>query len=175
MKALVYEGPHNMPICDYPMCYPEAGQVKIKVKYCGICGSDLHGYTGASGRKIPPMVMGHEFSGVVTELGEGVTKFKVGDRVSVLPVEYCCECEFCKRGAVNICANRRNLGVLDVDGAFTEYICMNEKFVYALPDSVSDKEGALLEPLSVAHHAVGWHSQLRTITSLSRVPARSAF
>ena len=53
MKALVYEGPHNMPICDYPMCYPEAGQVKIKVKYCGICGSDLHGYTGASGRKIP--------------------------------------------------------------------------------------------------------------------------
>ena len=99
MKALVYEGPHNMPICDYPMCYPEAGQVKIKVKYCGICGSDLHGYTGASGRKIPPMVMGHEFSGVVTELGEGVTKFKVGDRVSVLPVEYCCECEFCKRGA----------------------------------------------------------------------------
>ena len=59
MKALVYEGPHNMPIRDYPMCYPEAGQVKIKVKYCGICGSDLHGYTGASGRKIPPMVMGN--------------------------------------------------------------------------------------------------------------------
>lgn len=155
MKALVYEGPHNMPLRDYPMCYPEAGQVKIKVKYCGICGSDLHGYTGASGRKIPPMVMGHEFSGVVTELGKGVKKFKVGDRVSVLPVEYCCECEFCKRGAVNICANRRNLGVLDVDGAFTEYICMNEKFVYALPDNVSDEEGALLEPLSVAHHAVG--------------------
>ena len=72
MKALVYEGPHKMEILDYPMCEPKAGQVKIKVKYCGICGSDIHGYTGASGRKIPPMVMGHEFSGVVTELGEGV-------------------------------------------------------------------------------------------------------
>ena len=154
MKALVYEGPHKMEILDYPMCEPKAGQVKIKVKYCGICGSDIHGYTGASGRKIPPMVMGHEFSGVVTALGEGVEHFKVGDRVSVLPVEYCCQCEFCKRGAMNICANRRNLGVLDVDGAFTEYICMNEKFVYHLPETVSDEEGALLEPLAVAHHAV---------------------
>ncbi len=155
MKALVYEGPRQMPFRDYPECTPKAGEVKIKVKYCGICGSDLHGYTGASGRKIPPMIMGHEFSGVVTELGEGVRNFKVGDRVSVLPVEYCGTCEFCRRGSVNICANRRNLGVLDVDGAFTEYICMNEKFVYALADNVTDEEGALLEPLSVAHHAVG--------------------
>lgn len=101
------------------------------------------------------MVMGHEFSGVVTETGKDVTKFQVGDRVSVLPVRYCGECEFCKRGSVNICANRENLGVLDVDGAFTEYICMDEKFVYALADTVSDQEGALLEPLSVACHAVG--------------------
>lgn len=155
MKALVYEGPNQMTVHEYPECFPKEGQVKIRVKYCGICGSDLHGFTGASGRKIPPMVMGHEFSGVVTELGPGVKKFKVGDRVSVLPVEYCGQCEFCKRGSVNICANRRNLGVLDVDGAFTEYICMNEKFVYALADNVSDEEGALLEPLSVAYHAVG--------------------
>lgn len=154
MKALVYEGPHQMNFHDYPECFPKKGEVKIRVKYCGICGSDLHGYTGASGRKIPPMIMGHEFSGVVTELGEGVTKFRVGDRVSVLPVRYCGECEFCRRGSVNICANRENLGVLDVDGAFTEYICMDEKFVYGLADTVSDQEGALLEPLSVACHAV---------------------
>ncbi len=158
MKALVYEGPRQMPIRDYPDCFPKPGEVKIKVKYCGICGSDIHGYTGESGRKIPPMVMGHEFSGVVTEIGEGVKKYKVGDRVSVLPVRYCGECEFCKRGAVNICANRENLGVLDIDGAFTEYICMDEKFVYGLADNVSYEEGALLEPLSVAYHAVG-HAQ----------------
>lgn len=155
MKALVYEGPRQMPVREYPECSPKAGEVKIKVKYCGICGSDLHGYTGASGRKIPPMIMGHEFSGVVVELGEGVQKFQVGDRVSVLPVEYCGECEFCKRGSMNICSNRRNLGVLDVDGAFTEHICMHEQFVYGLADNVSDEEGALLEPLAVAYHAVG--------------------
>lgn len=155
MKALVYEGPHQMPIREVPACTPKAGQVKIKVKYCGICGSDLHGYTGASGRKIPPMIMGHEFSGIVTELGEGVKKFKVGDRVAVQPVEYCGECEFCRNGSVNVCANRRGLGVLDVNGAFTESICVNEKFVYGLADNVSDEEGALLEPLSVAYHAVG--------------------
>ena len=154
MKALVYEGPRQMRIHDYPECSPLSGEVKIKVAYCGICGSDLHGYTGASGRKIPPMVMGHEFSGVIAEIGEGVTQFKVGDRVSVLPVEYCGECEFCKEGSVNICKNRRNLGVLDVDGAMTEYICVKEKLVYRLPDQVSLEEGALLEPLSVAFHAV---------------------
>lgn len=154
MKALVYEGPRQMHIHDYPECFPKKGEVKIKIKYCGICGSDLHGYTGASGRKIPPMVMGHEFSGVVTELGEGAKKFKVGDRVSVLPVENCGTCEFCKSGSTNICANRRNLGVLDVDGAFTEFICQNEKYVYPLSERVSDVEGALLEPLSVAFHAV---------------------
>ena len=154
MKALVYEGPRQMPIRDYPECFPKAGEVKIKVKYCGICGSDIHGYTGASGRKIPPMIMGHEFSGVITELGEGASKFKIGDRVAVQPVKYCGECAFCKSGNVNICANRRGLGVLDVDGAFTEYICLEEKYVYPLADNVSDEEGALLEPLSVAYHAV---------------------
>ena len=154
MKALVYEGPRQMHIREYPECFPKAGEVKIKVKYCGICGSDIHGYTGASGRKIPPMVMGHEFSGVVTQVGEGVQKFRVGDRVAVQPVKYCGECEFCKSGNMNICANRRGLGVLDVDGAFTEYICMEEKYVYGLKDTVSDEEGALLEPLSVAYHAV---------------------
>ena len=158
MKALVYEGPRQMPIREYPECFPKAGEVKIKVKYCGICGSDVHGYTGASGRKIPPMIMGHEFSGVITEVGEGVTKFKVGDRVAVQPVQYCGECEFCRSGNMNICANRRGLGVLDVDGAFTEYICMHERYVFGLADTVTDAEGSLLEPLAVAYHAVG-HAQ----------------
>lgn len=155
MKALMYEGPRRMPVVDIEEPFPKDNEVKIRVKYCGICGSDLHGYTGESGRKIPPMIMGHEFSGVVAEVGTAVTKFQVGDRVAVQPVKYCGECEFCRNGSVNICENRRGLGVLDVNGAFTEYICIEEQYVYRLADTVSDEEGAVLEPLSVAYHAVG--------------------
>lgn len=154
MKALVYLGPNKMEMKEIEEPSPKKDQVKIKVGYCGICGSDLHGYTGESGRKIPPMIMGHEFSGVVVECGSEVTKFSVGDRVCVLPVRYCSECEFCLQGYENICKNRENLGVMDIDGAFTEYICMEEKFVYGLKDSVSDKAGAVIEPLSVSYHAV---------------------
>lgn len=154
MKALMYQGPRQMPVVDIPEPSPRENEVKIRVRYCGICGSDLHGYTGESGRKIPPMIMGHEFSGVVAETGRGVTRFHAGDRVSVQPVQYCGECEFCRRGSMNVCANRRGLGVLDINGAFTEYICVPEKNVYPLPDTVSDAEGAVLEPLAVACHAV---------------------
>lgn len=154
MKALMYEGPRQMPLVEIPEPSPLAGEVKIQVRYCGICGSDLHGYTGESGRKIPPMIMGHEFSGVITEIGSGVTRFRPGDRVAVQPVKYCGHCSFCERGNVNVCENRRGLGVLDENGAFTEYICVEEPYVYPLADSVSDKEGALLEPLSVACHAL---------------------
>lgn len=101
------------------------------------------------------MIMGHELSGEVAAVGEKVTGFFVGDRVAVQPVMYCGTCEYCRSGNMNICKNRRGLGVLDVNGAFTEYLCMEEKYVYPLPDSVSDYAGAVLEPLSVAYHAVG--------------------
>lgn len=166
MRALIYEGPRKMPVAEIPEPQPLENEVKIKVKYCGICGSDLHGYTGESGRKIPPMIMGHEFSGVVTETGAKAARFRPGDRVAVQPVKFCGECAFCKSGNVNICENRRGLGVLDVNGAFTEYICVEEQYVYALPDSVSDMEGALLEPLAVACHAVGMAGPLEGKTVL---------
>lgn len=155
MKALMYMGPNNMPLTEVDEPEPKEYEVKIKVHYCGICGSDIHGYTGASGRKIPPMIMGHELSGQVVATGKKVAKFGPGDRVAVQPVMYCGACEFCRSGNMNICKNRRGLGVLDVNGAFTEYLCMEEKYVYLLPDSVSDYAGAVLEPLSVAYHAVG--------------------
>ena len=154
MKALMYQGARDMPLVDIPEPEPGENEVKISVSYCGICGSDIHGYTGESGRKIPPMIMGHEFSGRVTALGEKVTKFRVGDRVTVQPVMFCGTCEFCRAGNMNICKNRRGLGVLDVNGAFTEYICVEEQYVYLLPDHVDDYAGAMLEPLSVAYHAV---------------------
>lgn len=154
MKALVYEGPWTMPVRDIPEPEPKEGEVKIRVKICGICGSDIHGFTGASGRKIPPMIMGHEFSGTVVSVGAGVKRVTPGARVSVLPYSACGECELCKAGFPNICPNRQNLGVLDVDGAFTQYICVDEKLCYILPESVSFEAGAILEPMAVAHHAV---------------------
>jgi len=154
MKALMYEGPRKMPLVDIPEPEPAPNEVKIAVKYTGICGSDVHGYTGASGRKIPPMIMGHEFSGKVHSVGSQVSKFKVGDRVTVQPIMFCGVCEFCKQGLQNICANRRGLGVLDVNGSFTEYICIPETNVYHIPDTMDYKEAALIEPLSVAYRAV---------------------
>ena len=154
MKALMYLGPRNMPMQDIPEPAVQDGEVKIKVTYCGICGSDIHGYSGSTGRKIPPMIMGHEFCGTVAELGAGVTGFTIGQRVVVLPVESCGTCPQCRAGLTNICQNRRGLGVMDVNGAFTEYICFSAKYVYPLPDSLSDVEATLLEPLAVAFHAV---------------------
>ena len=154
MKAWMYEGPWQMRVVDVPEPSPAADEVKIRVKYCGICGSDIHGYTGASGRKIPPMIMGHEFSGTVAETGSDVRGFAPGQRVVVLPVESCHQCEMCRQGKPHLCRNRRGLGVLDVDGAFTQYICVKAEYVYPLPETVSDLDAALLEPLAVAYHAV---------------------
>ena len=154
MKALMYMGPRELILTDIPEPSPAPNEIKIKVKLVGICGSDVHGYTGATGRRIPPMVMGHEMSGVVSECGSGATKFQVGDRVVVQPVQYCGECKYCKENSINICANRKGLGVMDINGGFTEYVCMNEKFAYKLADSVSDESAALMDPVSVAYHAV---------------------
>lgn len=154
MKALMYLGPRNMPIVDVEEPVPKENEVKIKVLYCGICGSDIHGYTGQTGRKIPPMIMGHEFSGRIVSFGRNVNKFRVGQRVSVQPINFCGRCPMCLHGDVQICRNRRGLGVMDVNGAFTDYICVDEKMVYPLPDTVGDMQGALIEPLSVTYHAV---------------------
>lgn len=154
MRALEYQGPWKMPEVDIPEPVPGSHEVKIRVKYCGICGSDIHGFTGASGRKIPPMIMGHEFSGTIEEVGSDVRKLRPGMRVTVLPYSACGTCELCESGYPNLCRSRRNLGVLDVNGAFTQFICVDEDLVYVLPDTVSDITGAILEPLSVAHHAV---------------------
>lgn len=154
MKALMYLGPNNTAFAEINEPEPQDHEVKIKTLYCGICGSDMHGYTGESGRRIPPMIMGHEFCGIITAVGENVKTFYPGQRVAVQPINFCGHCPMCLAGNIQVCQNRRGLGVLDVNGAFAEYICVNEKMVYSLPDSVSDMQGALVEPLSVAYHAV---------------------
>ena len=154
MKALVYYGPKNMKITDMPVPRPKENEVQLKILYVGICGSDIHGYLGTTGRRIPPMIMGHEFSAVVSECGSKVKNYKVGDRVTALPVIYCGTCSCCKAGFINACENRKFMGGMSENGVLVEYVCFHEKMLYKLPDSLDDKTAALIEPFAVAWHAV---------------------
>lgn len=154
MKGIVYEGPNILSLREVPDVTPGPGEVKLRVKACGICGSDVHGYLGLTGRRTAPMMMGHEFAGVVEELGEGVTEWKPGARVSVYPVDFCGSCEMCEKGDVHLCLNKRAYGVLDVDGAFAEYICVPAKCCFAVSDHIPFAVGSLMEPLAVAYRGV---------------------
>lgn len=153
MKALVYEGPWQMPVREIPAPEPGPGEVIVSVKATGICGSDVHGFTGATGRRIPPMVMGHEFSGVISALGPGVTGHRVGDRVVVQPIITCGRCVNCLAGLPNICLNRRGLGMMTTNGSNAEAVAVPQQLLYDLPAEVPWEQAALVEPLSVAMHA----------------------
>lgn len=154
MKALMYLGPKNMKLVDVPEISPKKGEVKIAMKASGICGSDTHGYLGTTGRRNEPMIMGHEAAGEVVELGEGVTKFAIGDRVVVFPIKYCGHCEYCLEHLENICANRTFLGTMSENGTNVDYICSSENLVIPLPKGMSYEYGALIEPFAVAYRAV---------------------
>ncbi len=141
------------------------GNVKIEVKWCGICGSDLHEYLGGPifipvGQPHPlsgnlaPVVLGHEFSGEVVEIGEGVTNFKPGDRVIVEPIVACGECPACKEGKYNLCSSLGFHGLCGSGGGFAEYTVFPEEYVHKMPDSMSYEQGALVEPMAVALHSI---------------------
>ncbi len=153
MKALVYEGQWQMPMREVSVPHAGPGQVVIEVRAVGVCGSDVHGYKGTTGRRKPPIIMGHEFSGTVSEAGEGVTRFQVGDRVVVQPLVSCGECYNCRKGLPNICVNRSGLG-MNLNGAYAERVTVREDQVHHLPDGMTWEQGAMVEPLSVAMHAV---------------------
>ena len=139
---------------------PEIGprEILISIQACGICGSDVHGYDGSSGRRIPPLVMGHEAAGVVAEVGSQVTRFQLGDRVTFDSMISCDDCEACASGKNNLCPSRRVLGVscetYRQAGCFAEYAKVPEHIVYAIPDDLPFEHAALVEPVSVAVHAV---------------------
>lgn len=158
MKALLLSEYKHLSLADLPDPVPGAGEVLVRVAACGICGSDVHGYDGSTGRRIPPIVMGHEAAGVVAAVGEGVAGYRVGDRVTFDSTVYCGECEYCRRGEVNLCDRRQVVGVSCGDyrraGAFAEYVAVPERILYRLPDGLSFSDAAMLEAVSVAIHAV---------------------
>ena len=155
MKALVYQGPKKLQVMDMPKPVPQAGELLVKVKSCGICGSDVHGYLGLTGRRTAPMIMGHEFAGEVVELGKDVRRgFKVKDRIIVQPCISCLKCKKCGEGYNNVCETRDFMGAMDCNGAMAEYICIPEHLAFHLPEGMSYNEGALLEAFAVSYAAV---------------------
>jgi L-iditol 2-dehydrogenase len=170
MKTLLLKDYLQFELADFPQPQPGTGELLIRVAACGICGSDVHGYDGTSGRRIPPIVMGHEAAGLVAAAGAGVTRFKPGDRVTFDSTVYCGECAFCRRGEVNLCDNREVIGVSCGDyrrhGAFAEYIVVPERISYHLPESMSFPEAAMLEAVSVALHAVHVNGDIKGQTAL---------
>lgn len=158
MKALLLSEYSKLQLVDLPVPDPANDEIVVRVAACGICGSDVHGFDGSSGRRIPPLVMGHEAAGIVASVGQGVLQFKEGDRVTFDSTIYCGQCGHCRVGKVNLCDRREVLGVSCGDyrraGAFAEFVALPARIAYHLPENLSFPEAALLEAVSVALHAV---------------------
>ncbi|MDP9751547.1 MAG: zinc-binding dehydrogenase [Thermoanaerobacter sp.] len=155
MKALLKKenGYGNMELVDIDEPIINSDQVKIKVAYSGICGSDIHSYKGEYKNIRPPIVLGHEFSGVVVEVGSNVEGIKVGDRVTSETTFYVCGvCDYCKSGDYNLCPYRKGIGT-QVNGSFAEYVTVRKESVHVLPDSIDLLSASLTEPLACAAHA----------------------
>jgi L-iditol 2-dehydrogenase len=158
MRALLLTEYKRMELADLPTPAIGPDDVLVRVKACGICGSDVHGFDGSTGRRIPPLVMGHEAAGVVAGVGANVQDLAPGDRVTFDSTVSCGRCQYCRRGQVNLCDNRQVLGVSCGDyrrhGAFAEYVSVPRHIVYRLPDSLGFEQAAMIEAVSVAVHAV---------------------
>jgi len=159
MKALLLTEYRRLEVASMPDPAVGPDDLLVRVKACGICGSDVHGFDGSTGRRVPPLVMGHEASGVVAAVGRNVTGLGAGDRVTFDSTIYCGCCFYCRRGEVNLCDNREVLGVSPGTyrrhGAFAEYVAVPSRIVYRLPDAVRFEQAALIEAVSVAVHGVG--------------------
>jgi len=158
MKALLLKAYGEFVYEEVPEPEIHEDEVLVRVQACGICGSDVHGMDGSTGRRQPPIIMGHEASGVVAEVGGKVTDWSQGDRVTFDSTIYCGVCWYCQRGLINLCDDRRVLGVSCADyrqhGAFAEYVAVPQRVLYRLPEAVSFERAAMVEALSIAVHAV---------------------
>jgi L-iditol 2-dehydrogenase len=159
MKALLLQEYNKFEYIDMDRpVIKRDDEVLIHVKACGICGSDIHGMDGSTGRRIPPIVMGHEASGIIAEVGKNVTPWTKGDKVTFDSTIYCGKCHFCRLGQINLCDHRRVAGVSCEEyrqhGAFAEYIVVPQHILYRLPEGITFEQAAMVEALSIAFHAV---------------------
>ena len=154
MKALVYKGPRQIVVENVPKPDVQKGGVRVRIVRSGICGSDVHGYIGNTGRRDIGVIMGHEFSGVVDAVADDVTDFSVGQRVIVQPTIFCGHCAPCRAGITQHCQNKTFLGVFSTHGAFAEYVSVPAYLLFGLPDDISFEKGALVEPLAVSKSGV---------------------
>ncbi|MGC2546368.1 MAG: galactitol-1-phosphate 5-dehydrogenase, partial [Silvibacterium sp.] len=158
MRSLLLSEYNHLEVVDLPVPSIAPNEVLVQVEACGICGSDVHGYDGSSGRRTPPIVMGHEAAGTVAATGAEVKGFSQGDRVTFDSTVYCGTCEYCARGEINLCDTRQVVGVSCADyrrsGAFAEFVVVPQHILYRLPEKISFAEAAMLEAVSVALHAV---------------------
>jgi L-iditol 2-dehydrogenase len=158
MKALLLSEYSKLAVTDMPTPAIADDEVLVRVRACGICGSDIHGFDGSTGRRIPPLVMGHEAAGEIEQVGAAVGDFHAGDRVTFDSTVSCGRCRYCKRGQINLCDNRMVLGVSCGEyrrhGAFAEYVAVPARILYRLPAALPFEHAALIEAISVAVHAV---------------------
>ncbi len=158
MKALVLEEYGQLVYRDMPEPEPGPDEVLIAVAACGICGSDVHGMDGSTGRRRPPIIMGHEAAGTIVHVGPTVQGWREGDRVTFDSTIYCGHCVPCCSGRVNLCDRRRVLGVSCDEyrqhGAFAQFVAVPQQILYRLPEGLSFERAAMVEPVSVAVHAV---------------------
>jgi len=153
MRAALMDNNHRLKMIEAaPPSIQEAGQVLVKVKVVGICGSEVHAMHGTHPTRIPPVILGHEIAGDVVAVGEQVTDFKLGDRVIVDPQWTCGECAYCRAGQINFCPTKKVLGTQKWPGAFGEIVVAPQRSVFALPENLTYKQGAMVEPLSVDVH-----------------------
>src|SRR3954452_2266902 len=158
MQAMLLKEYMHLEVVEMPKPQIGPDDVLVRVRACGICGSDVHGLDGRTGRRIPPLVMGHEAAGEVVGCGANVTDLHPGDRVTFDSTVYCGRCFHCIRGEANLCDNREVLGVSPGPyrrhGAFAEYVSVPRRIMYRLPDTLSYEQAAMIEAVSVAVHAV---------------------
>lgn len=159
MKALLMKEYKKLYFTDVNV--PELSgsrDLLVKIHATAICGSDVHGFDGSTGRRIPPVIMGHEAAGEIVDKGLSVKNFNIGDRITFNSTIYCGECDYCKEGSVNLCDNRKVIGVscdeYRKDGTFAEFIVIPDYIAYKLPEGLSYEEAALAEPAAVAAHAL---------------------
>jgi len=152
MKALVYKGPEIVELEDLPQPEPRGDESLVKIHTVGVCGSDFEGYLGKTGRRTPPMVMGHEMSATVEVPAEN-SRFKKGDGVVIQPKLYCGQCNFCRQGLTNLCPGAEFFGVMTKNGGMAEYLAVPERCLFGFKDTLDFQSASMVEPLAVSYRA----------------------